>query len=184
MTKKEAIENNPVIDIFRKCQNLNKKEENKMLRKFEYVERVKSTGYEMKEPDFDLPKRSTKKSGGYDFICPEDTFVAGKGAVTYVKTGIKAYFPDDEILVLANRSSNPKKKELVLMNGIGIVDSDYVDNPDNEGEICFAFSSLNETGTFIKAGEKLGQGVFMKYGITDDDNAEGERIGGWGSTGK
>lgn len=64
------------------------------------------------------------------------------------------------------------------------MDSDYVNNIDNEGEICFAFKSMNPSGTFIKAGEKLGQGIFFKYGITDDDNAEGERIGGFGSTGK
>lgn len=140
------------------------------MRKFEKVERAKDL-------EFEMPKRSTKNSGGYDFICPEDTFVAGKGAVTYVKTGIKAYFPEDEILILANRSSNPKKKELVLINGIGIVDSDYADNKDNEGEICFAFSSLNETGVMIKAGEKLGQGIFVKYGITEDDEAKGERTG-------
>ena len=68
--------------------------------------------------------------------------------------------------------------------GYGIVDCDYVDNADNEGEICFAFKSLNESGTFIKAGEKLGQGIFIKYEITEDDAAEGERTGGFGSTGK
>ena len=68
--------------------------------------------------------------------------------------------------------------------GYGIVDSDYVNNPENEGEICFAFKSLNPTGTFIKAGEKLGQGIFIKYGIVDNDEAEGERTGGFGSTGK
>lgn len=146
------------------------------MRKFEKVERAK-------EIEFDLPKRSTKCSGGYDFICPEDTMVAYNG-VTYVKTGVKAYFPEDEILMLCNRSSNPKKKELVLINGVGIVDSDYADNKDNEGEICFAFKSMNPTGTFIKAGEKLGQGLFIRYGIVDDDEAEGERLGGFGSTDK
>lgn len=66
----------------------------------------------------------------------------------------------------------------------GIVDCDFADNTDNEGEICFAFKSLNPTGTLIKKGEKLGQGLFLKYGITDDDTAEGERTGGFGSTGK
>ena len=138
------------------------------MRKFEKVNRI--------EGEIELPKRSTAKSGGYDFVAIEDTMVAYSG-VTYVKTGIKAKFPDDEILMLCNRSSNPKKKELVLMNGVGIVDSDYYGNPDNDGEICFAFKSLNPTGTFIKAGEKLGQGIFIKYGVTDDDNASGERTG-------
>ena len=146
------------------------------MRKFEKVERVK-------EIEFELPKRSTAKSGGYDFICPEDTFIP-YNEIKYVKTGVKAYFPEDEILMLCNRSSNPKKKGLILANGVGIVDSDYADNPDNEGEIAFAFTSNIEGGTFIEAGEKLGQGLFIKYGITDDDETEGERLGGFGSTGK
>lgn len=145
------------------------------MRRFEKVSRI--------EGEIELPRRSTAKSAGYDFVAIEDTMVAYSG-VTYVKTGVKAKFPDDEILMLCNRSSNPKKKELVLMNGVGIVDSDYYGNPDNDGEICFAFKSLNPTGTFIKAGEKLGQGIFIKYGITEDDAAEGERTGGFGSTGK
>lgn len=145
------------------------------MRKFEKVNRI--------EKDIELPKRSTAKSAGYDFIAIEDTLVAYSG-VTYVKTGVKAKFPDDELLMLCNRSSNPKKKELVLINGVGIVDADYYGNADNDGEICFAFKSLNPSGTFIKAGEKLGQGIFIKFAITDDDNAEGERIGGFGSTNK
>ena len=145
------------------------------MRKFEKVNRI--------EGEIELPRRSTAKSAGYDFISIEDTWVA-YSEVTYVRTGIKAKFPDNEMLMLCNRSSNPKKKELVLINGVGIVDSDYYGNPDNDGEICFAFKSLNPSGTFIKAGEKLGQGIFIRFGITDDDSAEGERIGGFGSTNK
>ena len=145
------------------------------MRKFEKVNRI--------EGEIELPRRSTAKSAGYDFIAIEDTLITYSG-VTYVRTGVKAKFPDNEILMLCNRSSNPKKKELVLINGVGIVDSDYYGNLDNDGEICFAFKSLNPSGTFIKAGEKLGQGIFIKFEITDDDNAEGERIGGFGSTSK
>lgn len=145
------------------------------MRRFEKVNRIKE--------EIELPRRSTAKSAGYDFISIEDIWVAYSG-VTYVRTGIKAKFPDNEMLMLCNRSSNPKKKELILINGVGIVDSDYYGNPDNDGEICFAFKSLNPNGTFIKAGEKLGQGIFIKFEITDDDNAEGERIGGFGSTSK
>ena len=92
--------------------------------------------------------------------------------------------PDDEYLMLVNRSSNPKKKFLVIPNSLGIVDADYVDNPDNEGEMMFAFYNLSEETVVIEKGEKLGQGIFAHYGITDDDNAEGERVGGFGSTGK
>lgn len=158
------------------------------MRKFEFVSRmyeeclndngILKNDYGM----IKLPERSTAKSAGYDFTAIEDTMVA-YGGVTYVRTGIKAKFPNDEMLMLCNRSSNPKKKELVLINGVGIVDSDYYGNADNDGEICFAFKSLNPTGTFIKAGEKIGQGIFIKYGITEDDAATGSRNGGFGSTG-
>ena len=88
------------------------------------------------------------------------------------------------MLVLCNRSSNPKKKGLILINGVGIIDSDYADNLDNEGEIAFAFMNITKEPVEIIAGDKLGQGIFVKYGITDDDNAEGERTGGFGSTGR
>ena len=79
------------------------------------------------------------------------------------------------------------KKELVLINGVGIVDSDYYGNPDNDGEICFAFSSLNETGSFIKKGEKIGQGIIQKFIKAENDNSSNStavRAGGFGSTGE
>lgn len=96
------------------------------MRKFEYVERILSTGYEAKEPDFDLPKRSTKKSAGYDFINPEKIeippYKLGDNP-TLVPTGVKAKMLDDEFLMLVNRSSNPKKKKLVIPNSMGIIDA-------------------------------------------------------------
>lgn len=147
--------------------------------KFEKVNRIKE--------DIKLPERSTKYSAGYDFYALEDMTIPGKGAITYVKTGVKIKLAEDEFLMLCNRSSNPKKKELVLMNGVGIVDSDYYGNPDNDGEICFAFSSLNETGSFIKKDEKIGQGIIQKYIKAENDyssNPTAERVGGFGSTGK
>lgn len=146
-----------------------------MLRKFDYVERIK-------EKDFELPKRSTKNSGGYDFVVPED-IICKSHEITMVKSGVKAYFPDDEVLLLFNRSSNPKKKGLIILNGVGVVDSDYVDNSENEGEIAGLFYNMLDEDVVLKAGEKMMQGIFVKFEITDDDNAEGKRKGGWGSTG-
>lgn len=154
-----------------------------MLRKFEYVKRIKSNGYQMNEIKFELPKRSTRNSGGYDFVVPEDT-ICKSHEITMVKSGVKAYFPDDEVLLLFNRSSNPKKKGLIILNGVGVVDSDYVDNKDNEGEIAGLFYNMLDEDVVLKAGEKMMQGIFVHYGITDDDNAEGKRSGGFGSTGK
>ena len=143
--------------------------------KFEYVERIKGR-------IFDLPKRSTANSAGYDFINPERVVIE-PGEIKYVKTGIKAYMESDEMLMLCNRSSNPKKKGIILANGVGIVDSDYVDNPDNEGEIAFAFMNITKEPVVFELGDKLGQGIFLRYGIVENDTAEGERTGGFGSTG-
>lgn len=143
--------------------------------KFEKVKRI--------EEDIKLPERSTAHSAGYDFYAIENTHVFGRG-VTYVKTGVKIKLDNDEFLMLCNRSSNPGKKELVLINGVGIIDADYYGNADNDGEIAFAFQSLNESGSFIKKGDKIGQGVIIKYGVVEDDNASGTRDGGFGSTGE
>lgn len=149
------------------------------MRKFEFVDRTTELPMEILR----LPERSTAVSAGYDFYNPEEVEIQA-GQIKYVKTGVKAVFPEGEMLMLCNRSSNPKKKGLVLANGVGIVDSDYYNNPDNEGEIAFAFMNITSEPVVLQAGEKLGQGIFVKFGIVDDDNAEGTRTGGWGSTGK
>ena len=134
-----------------------------------------------------LPERKTKYSAGYDIEAAEDTIVPSfkKGMnPTLIKTGIKAYMQDDEVLFLYNRSSNPKKKGLILANSVGVIDKDYSGNPDNDGHIMFAFYNIKDEYITIKKGEAIGQAVFQKYLITDDDSAEGERLGGFGSTNK
>lgn len=134
-----------------------------------------------------LPIRKTKFSAGYDVEAAEDTVVPSfkKGmAHTLVKTGIKAYMQDDEVLMLYNRSSNPKKKGLILSNSVGVIDKDYYGNADNDGHIMFAFYNVKDEDTVIKKGDAIGQAIFQKYLITDDDKAEGERKGGFGSTNK
>ena len=154
--------------------------------KFDFVERVKKMSNFGAEGSWTrLPEKGSKKAAGYDFVNPEEVVLQPK-EVTYVKTGVKAYFPDDIALLLLNRSSNPKKKHLVLANGVGLVDADYVDNPDNEGEIAFAFINISEEPTTIKSGEKLGQGMFIKYYDTIDYDSEkiSNRQGGFGSTGE
>lgn len=89
---------------------------------------------------------------------------------------------DDEVLILANRSSNPKKKGLILANSIGVIDKDYYGNPDNDGHIMFAYYNVKEEDVEIKKGDCIGQAMFQKYLVTDNDAAEGERMGGFGST--
>ena len=134
-----------------------------------------------------LPVRKTKFSAGYDVEAAEDctipSFKKGMKPVL-IKTGIKAYMEDDDMLLLYNRSSNPGKKGLILSNSVGVIDKDYYGNPDNDGHIMFAFYNIKEEDIEIKKGDIIGQAIFQKYFITDDDTAEGERLGGFGSTSK
>ena len=142
-------------------------------------------GFEDK--NINLPVRKTKYSAGYDVEAAEDAIIPSfkKGMKpTLIKTGIKAYMADDEVLILANRSSNPGKKGLILANSIGVIDKDYYGNPDNDGHIMFAFFNVKDEDVEIKKGDCIGQAIFQKYLITDDDVAEGERTGGFGSTNK
>ena len=139
------------------------------------------------EKGINLPVRKTKYSAGYDIEAAEDCIVpAFKPGIapTLVKTGLKSYMGEGEYLMLCNRSSNPKKKGLVLANCVGIVDADYYENPDNDGHIMFAFFNIKDEDIEIKKGDAIGQGIFQKYYAVDNDNAQGERLGGFGSTSK
>ena len=148
----------------------------------------KNRGFEIakgfEDMNINLPVRKTKYSAGYDMEACEDTVIKPGNVPTLVPTGLKAYMGDDEVLYLYNRSSNPKKKGLILANSVGVVDKDYYGNPDNDGHIMFAFLNIKDEDVIIKKGEAIGQGVFSKYLIVDDDNANGERKGGFGSTDK
>ena len=140
-------------------------------------------GFEDKK--INLPIRKTKYSAGYDIEAAEDTVIPSfkKGMnPTLVKTGLKAYMQEDEVLYLYNRSSNPKKKGLILANSVGVVDKDYYGNPDNDGHFMFAFYNIKDEDITIKKGEAIGQAIFQKFLIADYDDAQGERVGGFGST--
>lgn len=101
---------------------------------------------------------------------------------TLVPTGIKCEMPDAMYLELSVRSSCPLKHWLILANGVGIIDADYYNNPDNEGEIFFQIINLSPFDIILRKGDTIGQGIIKKYFITDDDTAQGERTGGFGST--
>lgn len=134
-----------------------------------------------------LPVRKTKYSAGYDIEAAEDVIIPSfkKGMKpTLVKTGLKAYMQDDEVMLLYNRSSNPKKKGLIMANSVGVIDKDYYGNPDNDGHFMFAFYNIKEEDITIRKGEAIGQAIFQKYLVSDDDDAQGKRIGGFGSTSK
>ena len=130
-----------------------------------------------------LPERATENSAGYDFFAASDIEILPH-KISVAWTGIKAYMPSDEVLKIYNRSSNAAKKGIMLSNGVGIVDSDYYNNPDNEGDIGFAFLNITEEIVVIRKGEKLGQGIFEQFNTADNDIHGGKRVGGFGSTGK
>ena len=141
--------------------------------------------------NINLPIRKTKCSVGYDIASAEDINIPPiyslwtKGLEvkpTLIKTGIKSFFNEDEVLILANRSSNPLKKGLVMANSIGIIESDYYNNISNEGELMYAFYNFFPFAISIKKGETIGQAYFQKFLTIDNDNAQGIRTGGFGST--
>ena len=103
---------------------------------------------------------------------------------TLVGTGVKAYMGEDEFLQLCNRSSNPLKNFLLLGNGVGIIDSDYYNNENNEGHIMFQFINFGLKDLTIKKGERIGQGIFLPFLKADGDESEKTRTGGFGSSGK
>ena len=139
------------------------------------------------DKNINLPVRKTAKSAGYDVEAAEDVVIPvfeSGCKPTLIHTGLKAYCQDDEWYMLANRSSNPGKRKLVLANGIGIIDADYYGNPDNDGEFMYAYYNIGTEPLEIKKGDVIGQVVFQKFLVVDNDNATGERTSGFGSTDK
>lgn len=145
-----------------------------------------------------LPEYQTKSAAGADFFCAEEVTIPSlwkqqeevkngekdKILPTLIHTGVKADMYEDEVLELYNRSSNPKKLGLILANSVGVVDSDYYGNPDNDGEIMFAFYNISTEDVTIKVGDRIGQGVFKKYLRPEEGLRQKEdlRQGGFGST--
>ena len=107
-----------------------------------------------------------------------------KAKPTLVPTGMKCKLDPGTYLQLSVRSSSPLKYWLILANGVGIIDADYYNNPDNEGHIYFQMINLSPFPIKIQKGEAIGQGIIQQYGLTENDDVWTERIGGFGSTTK
>ncbi len=129
-----------------------------------------------------LPKRATKGSAGYDFFAPFD-FSLKPGETIKVVTGIRARIDDSWVLNIYPRSGLGFKFRLALDNTVGIIDSDYY-NSSNEGHIMrkITNNSLEGKTIEVESGTAFAQGIFLEYGITVDDAADGIRDGGFGST--
>ena len=173
--------------------------------RFEVVSRFKNQ-------TINLPVRKTKYSAGYDFEVAEDVVIpsirtmqkrilqlvtedaclsldeigayvkAAKAKPTLVPTGIKCELDPNTYLQISVRSSCPLKYWLILANGVGIIDADYYNNPDNEGEIFFQIINLSPVDIELHKGDVIGQGIILPYEITDGDKVDTVRAGGFGST--
>lgn len=130
-----------------------------------------------------LPKRATRGSAGYDFFSPID-IVLSPGETIKIPTGIRVMMEPDWVLKLYPRSGLGFKYRLQLNNTVGIIDSDYFYS-DNEGHIFAKLTNDSNEGktVCVNACDGFMQGIFVQYGITIDDDAEGIRNGGFGSTG-
>lgn len=132
----------------------------------------------------ELPKRATKGSAGYDFYSPF-SFSMEPGTTMKVPTGIRCEMQEDWVLKLYPRSGLGFKYRLQLNNTVGIIDSDYFYS-DNEGHIMAKITNDSNEGKTVELNSGTGfmQGIFLEYGITEDDDAQGVRNGGFGSTTK
>ncbi len=132
----------------------------------------------------DLPKRATRGSAGYDFYSPF-SFSMEPGTTMKVPTGIRCEMQEDWVLKLYPRSGLGFKYRLQLNNTVGIIDSDYFYS-DNEGHIMAKITNDSKEGKTVEltSGTGFMQGIFLEYGITEDDDAQGVRNGGFGSTTK
>ncbi len=139
-------------------------------------------GYENKT--IKIPRRSTKYSAGYDFEVCEDIII-NPNDIVLAETGIKAYMQKDEVLQIYPRSSLPRKYHLTIPNNVGIIDSDYYENPSNDGAIYIQLHNFGTEPITLKKGTRIAQGIFTKYlTATDEEESNTERNGGFGSTGR
>ena len=129
---------------------------------------------------YELPRRGSKNSCGYDFISMSD-IVLHPNEIIKIPTGYKAKFMEDEALLLVVRSSMGFKYNVRMCNQVGVIDSDYYDNPSNEGHMWVALKNEGDIDYVIKKGEAYCQGIFIKY-LTTGDEVDLVRRGGIGST--
>ncbi|AGL90231.1 DeoxyUTP pyrophosphatase [Candidatus Phytoplasma australiense] len=134
--------------------------------------------------NINLPQRQTEKSGGYDFEAAQNIEIKPQ-TVQLVPTGIKAFFSENETLLIYARSSLALKKQLMMANGVGVVDSDYYNNLQNEGHIFIPLYNFSSQTVKIEKGERIAQGIFQPFLLsTNEEKPSFLRKGGFGSTTK
>lgn len=138
--------------------------------------------YKKNVGEIKLPTRATEHSAGYDFYSPVDVVIQ-PNEMAMIWTDVKAHMYYDNALFIIPRSSMGKHP-VMIANTIGLIDSDYYGNESTDGNIGFRLLNLGDTPYEIKIGDRIGQGVFIKYGIVKDDTVTTKREGGFGSSNK
>ncbi len=131
---------------------------------------------------YSLPKRGTKKSAGYDFYSITDLIIK-PGETKVIPTGVKVFMQENEMLLLLVRSSVGFKYNVRLCNQVGLIESDYYNNPTNEGHIWVKLQNHGDTDFIINKNDRFIQGVFTKFlTVSNEEEINNERLGGFGST--
>ena len=146
-----------------------------------YFEVVKDE-FRKNDGEIKLPTRASQYSSGYDFYSPIDITIQPQES-GMIWTDVRAHMYYDNCLLIIPRSSMGKHP-VMIANTIGDIDSDYYDNETTGGNIGFRLFNLGTTPYEIKVGDRIGQGIFMKYGTVKDDATTTKREGGFGSSGK
>ena len=134
--------------------------------------------------NFNLPKRSTKYSAGYDFEASQN-YVIKPNEIVKIPTGIKVTMNQDEMLMIVVRSSMGFKYNVRMCNQVGIIESDYYNNESNEGHMWVSLQNHGTNDYIINKGDKFAQGIFVKFLTVDnEEEIKTERKGGFGSTTK
>ncbi len=134
--------------------------------------------------EYNLPRRKTKYSAGYD-ICSLIDYTLKPGEAIKLATGFKYISPEDEMLMIVVRSSIGFKYNVRMCNQVGIIESDYYNNETNEGHVMVKIQNEGKEDFIIKKGEAFAQGIFVKFYTVDNEEEINEvRKGGFGSTNK
>lgn len=132
--------------------------------------------------DIPLPSRATAGSAGYDYVCPVEVTMQ-PGGTAVIPTGIRCFMEPGWALLNCPRSSLGRKHGIRLANTVGVIDSDYV-HADNQGHILVMLVNGGDHAVTLHPGERFCQGIFLPFGLAEEQQVTGERSGGFGSTGK
>ncbi len=128
-----------------------------------------------------LPVYQTGGAAGFDIMARERIEVRPK-EIALIPGNVIVKVPEGYMLLLALRSSTPKRKGLLKPHGIGVLDSDYCGDED---ELKIQVFNFSDNTVVVDRGERIAQGIFVRIDRAEWDEADkmGKSRGGFGSTG-